>query len=383
MTNSFLNFISCGLHQIQRTFFPDLEFEAGPIPETLIKLSYILQTIHSCKIPLPEQCWIGRPPTSRRAILNAFIAKSFLAIPTTVHLIERLQSDKHLRLICGFETRGNVPSESVFSRVFAEFAKTILPQKIHEALIENSFSGEIIGHISRDSTAIEAPEKPERQQYPKQVEKPAKHKGRPRKEEKTAEKEPTRIQKQLSMSLEEMLKDLPQGCNKGCKKNSQGFVETWVGYKLHIDTADNGIPISALLTSASMHDSQVAIPLATITAGRVQNFYDLMDSAYDVPEIKEFSQRLNHVPLIDINPRRNAELKNSMESEGKARKTLNWKPPEAIRYNERSGAERTNSRLKGEFGGSTVRVRGAMKVFCHLMIGLLVITADQLNRLVT
>jgi len=31
-----------------------------------------------------------------------------------------------------------------------------------------------------------------------------------------------------------------------------------------------------------LHDSQVAIPLATLTAGRVTSLYDLMDSAYDV-----------------------------------------------------------------------------------------------------
>jgi len=31
-----------------------------------------------------------------------------------------------------------------------------------------------------------------------------------------------------------------------------------------------------------LHDSQVALPLATMTAGRLANLYDLMDSAYDV-----------------------------------------------------------------------------------------------------
>ncbi len=113
---------------------------------------------------------------------------------------------------------------------------------------------------------------------------PIKKKGRPKKGETPLVKEPTRIQKQLNMTLEEMLKDLPTVCNRGSKKNSQGHVENWNGYKLLIDTADNGIPISALLTSASVHDSQVAIPLATITARRIQNRYDLMDSAYDVPE---------------------------------------------------------------------------------------------------
>ena len=185
------------------------------------------------------------------------------------------------------------------------------------------------------------------------------------------------------MTLEEMLQDLPSACNKGSKKNSRGHIETWNGYKLHLDTADHGIPINALLTSASVHDSQVAIPLATMTAGRIQNLYDLMDSAYDSPEIKAHSRSLNHVPLIDINPRRNTELKSTLESEAKARKTLNWKPADAIRYNHRSTAERTNARLKDEFGGRTIRVRGAPKVFCHLMIGILDLTADQLMRLIT
>jgi hypothetical protein len=156
-----------------------------------------------------------------------------------------------------------------------------------------------------------------------------------------------------------MLNDLPAVCNCGSKKNSQGFTETWIGYKLHVDTADRGIPVSAILTSASLHDSQVAIPLATLTAGRVQNFYDCMDSAYDQPEIADYSRRLGHVPLIDVNPRRDGELKSDIESEEKARTALNWEPVNGIRYNARSGAERTNARLKDEFGGRTVQVEGA------------------------
>ena len=119
--NKFLELISRGLHQIQRTFFPDLEHEAGPTPESLVKLTYVLETVHSQKIPLPEQCWTGRPPKSRRGIFNAFVAKAFLKIPTTVHLVERLQSDRHLRLICGFEraARRNLgssgPSQASYS----------------------------------------------------------------------------------------------------------------------------------------------------------------------------------------------------------------------------------------------------------------------------
>ena len=67
------------------------------------------------------------------------------------------------------------------------------------------------------------------------------------------------------MTLEEMLEELPKGCDVGTKKNSQGYKETWIGYKLHLDVADGQIPISCILTSASTHDSQVALPLADVT----------------------------------------------------------------------------------------------------------------------
>ena len=191
------------------------------------------------------------------------------------------------------------------------------------------------------------------------------------------------MEKQLKMTLAEMINELPQPCDRGGKLNSKGFGESWDGYKLHVDTADQGIPVSFILTSASVHDSQVAIPLATMTAQRVQNFYDIMDSAYYLKEIEEHSRGLNHVPLIDINPRRNVELKESLEGEKKARETLHWEPADAARYKERSGSERTNARLKDEFGINTLRVRGHAKVFCHLMFGALIVTADQLIRLVT
>jgi hypothetical protein len=43
--------------------------------------------------------------------------------------------------------------------------------------------------------------------------------------------------------------------------------------------------------------------------------------------------------------------------------------------------ERVNGRLKDEFGGREIRVRGAAKVMAHLMFGILALTVDQLLRL--
>ena len=232
-----------------------------------------------------------------------------------------------------------------------------------------------------DSTAIEAREKPKNRPKDKKPEK--KKRGRPKKgEERTPESKLTRIDKQPLMTLPEMLQNLPTACDVGCKKNSQGYTEKWTGYKLHIATACGGVPISAILTSASMHDSQAAIPLMKTTSQRVVNLYDLYDAAYDDKRIADYSKALNHVPIIDINPRRNADLKNELEAEKIARKTLHWKMPKDLRYNERTTVERTNARLKDEFGGRNVRVKGNTKVMCHLMFGLLALTVDQLMRVI-
>jgi len=42
-----------------------------------------------------------------------------------------------------------------------------------------------------------------------------------------------------------------------------------------------------------------------------------------------------------------------------------------------------NGRLKDDFGGRHIRVKGNAKVMSHLMFGVLALTADQLLRLLT
>ena len=100
---------------------------------------------------------------------------------------------------------------------------------------------------------------------------------------------------------------------------------------------------------------------------RVTNCYDLMDAAYCSLELREHSRSLGHVPLIDHNPRKGEKIE--------------FAPAEAVRYNERTAAERSNARLKDEFGGKLIRVKGDAKVMGHLMFGVLALSADQLMRL--
>ena len=120
-----------------------------------------------------------------------------------------------------------------------------------------------------------------------------------------------------------------------------------------------------------------------MTSQRVTNLYDLMDSAYDAPIIREHSKSLGHVPIIDINPRRNSKLKEELRAEARRFELLHFERPEDRRYKERTNVERVYARLKDEFGGRMIRVRGYAKVLTHLMFGILALTADQLMRLVS
>jgi hypothetical protein len=197
---------------------------------------------------------------------------------------------------------------------------------------------------------------------------------------KAAERGP-RIQRQRHQKLEVMLKDLPRQCDMGAKKNSQGNEQYWRGYKLHLDVGDGQIPVSAVLTSASVHDSQVAIPLMTMTSSRVTHLYELMDSAYDAESIHAHSRQLHHVPIIAIHPRRGTKKSSQMQKvfPDKPTPQLTWAEQE--RFKTRTMIERVNARLKDEFGASQIRVRGAAKVMAHLMFGVLALTVDQWLRL--
>jgi hypothetical protein len=283
-------------------------------------------------------------------------------------LIDYIRASGNLRRLCGWDRIGAIPSESTFSRAFEEFSEGQLASRIHEAMVRNHLKDKVIGHISRDATAIEGREKPAKK--PKVEAQPKQRRGRPKKgekQEKGNKPQFTRLDLQVGRSLQENIAELPNKCDVGCKRNSKGHQESWIGYKLHLDVADGDIPVSAVLTSASVHDSQVAIPLMQMSSDRVIYLYDLGDSAYDAPHIKGYSKLLGHVPIIDPNKRR--------------KDAVSLDPAQAVRFKERSSAERVNSNLKDNYGGRFVRVRGAAKVMAHLMFGIVALTVTQLFRL--
>ena len=366
--------------EIQEVLFPFIEKETEePLTKKLKQLVTTLELVRIEDMVRVPDYWQGQSPKNRKQIARAFVAKAVYNMDTTRGLIDRLKISPALRRICGWQKAYDVPHESSFSRAFKEFSESGLTQVVHESVIKEHMGDRIVGHISRDSTSIDAREKPVRKI---KILKPKKKRGRPSKGE-VRIKELTRLERQQSMGSTEMLEELPKACDVGTKMNSKGYKKSWVGYKLHIDAADGHLPISCVLTSASLHDSQAALPLAELSRQRVTNLYDLMDSAYDSPINKQHSRSLDHVPIIDINPRGNKKRKLELEDEAHRFGVINFKNPADIRYNERSNVERVNGRLKDEFGGKMVRVRGSAKVMTHLMFGIIALTSDQLMRFVT
>ncbi len=280
-------------NSVQGWLFPVLEDELGELD------AKHREFVAACEVCRPQDfmagyLWVGNgcPPKSRLAMCKAFVAKAVWDFPTTRALIDAIRHRPVLRRLCGWETLGEVPSEATFSRAFAAFAKDELPQRIHEATVKEHCGGKLAGHVSRDSTAIEAREKATgKKPKPPKV---AKKRGRRPKHEPAPPPDPTRLQQQLPRSLSE----------------------------------------------------------------------NLADAAYDAGEIREMSERLGHVAIIDHNPRR-----------GEKRQ---FAPAEAVRYRERSSVERVNAHLKDAHGGRHVRVRGAAKVACHLAFGIVAIAAEQL-----
>jgi len=403
--------------RVNQTLFPLIEATfSEPLTETLYDLIVILEFLRVeevlCRVEQHGQ--VGAPLADRAPLLRAFIAKAELKIATNKGLYDRLRVDGALRRLCGWEApplpppplrRGltraeipvqaqrtgkrrhakhRVPSEATFSRAFAAFAKAGVLDQVHAQRVQEYMGEQLWEHGAYDGTAISAQERP----APKPPKPPTepKPKGRRKKgAEPPAPPPPTRLQWQRTTAdLAAVLAELPTACAKSGKKNSKGDTEWWVGYKMSLLTVDGDIPVAALTTSASMHDSGAAIPLLRVARQRgLTILFDLMDAAYDAPEIHEESRELGHVPIIDIN-RRSAAKK--AEEERLARLDFSRLDVERAlvdtdrrrRFKARTAAERVNSRLKDAPANRFVRLRGHPKVHAQLMCSVLVIFAKAL-----
>ena len=229
-------------------------------------------------------------------------------------------------------------------------------------MIEDYQKGRLVGHINRDSTAIPVRETPVNKKPDVKIQKKHHKRGRPRKGEIRHQKEPSVLELQTGRSARNSLSKLQKDCAWGCKKNSQGKVSYWKGYKLHLDVTDIGLPITAILTGANVHDSQAAIPMEKLTEKKVQHLYSVMDAAYDAKPINDYIRSQDRVPLIDPNKRKGSESRS-------------FDPAEKSRFKVRTTVERANAHLKDWLIPNQIFVRGFQKVSFLLMSAVVCLAA--------
>jgi hypothetical protein len=168
----------------------------------------------------------GRIPYQYTPFIRSFFAKGYFGIEKTSQLLQRLQGESNLRLLCGFT---KAPGKATFSRALTFLSEQGLLEQTLNGMVAMAHKDLVVYHVNRDSTAIPAREKAVKKTGEKTA-KPVKKRGRPAKNS-PAPKEPTVIEKQAKQDAKTSLEGIDKECAWGCKKNSEGNVSFWKGYK--------------------------------------------------------------------------------------------------------------------------------------------------------
>ena len=320
-------FVSEAWHRIQGELFPFLAGEVGPLGKTHRRfvavpgLAPVERHLHH------DRRGVGRPPADRNALARAFVAKAVWDLPTTRALIDRLGYDPTLRGLCGRSPRvGGAERIHVLPRL-----RVVRGDPAARAGARGACQGRVRGIGRRphlpgfhgDRRTGEARgEAGAGAETEAEARTPEEGRGAGQGADAAGTAAPGRLERQLrgGMSTEGMVGELPKARDVGAKRNAKGYKESWRGYRLHIDAADGDVPVSRVLTSASLHDSQAAIPLARMTAERVDHRYELMDAVCDSREIGLHARMAGRVAIIDANPRRDAAMGARLAGEALARR---------------------------------------------------------------
>jgi transposase len=383
-SNGLLKMINRIINQ-EATLFPDIKEELR-LENLSNKESKLIKILDFAQIEkYVTVANITNTPKDREEIARAFISKSVYNIQTTRDLIDRLHSDRVLRVLCGWRYKSDIPSEAKFSRVFRELSDSRIAEKTHQKFIEEYLTDTVFMYNATDATKIPLREKPVEIE---KEEKPKFKKGRPKKDETREPIIPSKLQQQKVMNTtKEMLELVSTDCGVGLKQNSKGNREIWLGGKLHISVVDGDIPITAFYSGANVHDSSLALPLIKETSKRVTYLYDLQDAGYDSDIIREYSRKLDHEPIIDINPKNSKVLKQKIQLQKDEKEKFEYfnlpQSSNIHHYNQRSMVERVNAYLKDSFGCNKIYYQGATKVASVLAFGILSVCIHQSLKLVT
>jgi hypothetical protein len=279
---------------------------------------------------------LGRSGYSLMSIFSIMILKLMYQLLTIRQTLQLLQENGNLRMIVEIDS---VPSEASMSRLSRQVQKIVDPQEIHERLINlyQQETGRIIGHLSIDSTIVEAREKPIKatQQRKRPKKRGRKRKGSIEEAEYRAlkAKKAQQLAQYLVESPEVSISELEKRCSLTAKQNSQGRRQWFIGYKAHMACDDFGVPVAYTVTGACVHDTKAAIPLMKLTQKNFDFLYALMDKGYVSTDIEAYVQMIGRRAII-------------AQRSYRGRPPPQMDPPTALRYEVRTTVERTNGELK-------------------------------------
>lgn len=288
-------------------------------------------------VTCPGNAHTGRPSYPLADILAVWAVKLFFSLKTVSAAVDLLRSSLNLRMMTGM---GDVPSKASVSRRTGELRAAMDVDGMLGRLCGQFYDGRIIGHLSIDSTVVDAREKPVRNPEAEKV--PGK---RGRKRKGSAEEAAAiarREEEERLHALEEegdigdYLSTLDKDCSVTGKKNSKGHMQWRIGYKIHLAVDGMGIPVAYAVTGARVHDSKVAIPLMRKADERCPFLYALMDAGYCDRRISAFAESMGKVAVID-----------SKAPPGG--KKVPMDKAKAERYKARTTVERTNSEMKEKY----------------------------------
>ena len=287
----------------------------------------------------------GRRGYDLIAILGIQLLKIHYRQPTMKETLLLLQENENLREILGIS---QVPSTASASRLARKVGKVVKPACLHERVIQAYDEGmdRTVGHLSIDSTTIQAREKPfvraKEAVIPAtpvtQKKRGRKKEGSPEEKAYLEEKAETQRKKReyLEESPEKSISELEVRCSMTAKQNSKGKRQWFIGYKAHLATDDFGVTIAYAVTGACVHDCKVAVPLMKMASQRTDFFYALMDKGSLNPDINAYADMIGRKVIIDQRAHRSVAA-------------LPMEKAYAARYRARTTVERSNSELKDCF----------------------------------
>lgn len=305
------------------------------------------------KIQLNRYHRKGRTGYDLMAILGIMLLKLFYRQATMKETLLLLQENGNLKDILGI---CSIPSQASLSRLSRTVEMIAHPSELHKRLSSQYIQemNRMVGHLSIDSTTIEAREKPYRnkEDTPIKPAKPKKKRGRKRKGSKEEQEYREQQAREaaakcayLAEPAEKSISELEMRCSLTAKQNSKGKKQWFIGYKAHLAVDDFGVPISYAVTGACVHDSTVAVPLLKLAHERTDFLYVLLDKGYISKTINAYVDGIERVVIVD-------------KRSSKRKKAIPLEPATALRYQARTTVERTNGELKDGYLPDKIYKRG-------------------------